>query len=195
MSAITEMQGKVYSRRYESTLAWPQGASAKAHNRRDVCRADQLRLNELFKADLLLEFGLTGTVGDKAYEMAWDRGHSSGLLEVLGEFADLAALLEKTRIGEEHVFECGETGDEETEVVGESESQSPVEWVVMLRGAETMLYGAGRAHAFKEIADEVRKFAGQGWTAPQLGRLMASYVRNEMEKVMREEQIALRSAT
>lgn len=49
---------------------------------------------ELFKKDALEEAGLTKhTKADKAYALAWEKGHSCGLLEVLYELEDLAELL------------------------------------------------------------------------------------------------------
>jgi len=52
------------------------------------------RLEELFKADALEECGLTGhTKADKAYSMAWERGHSDGLMHVYYELEELAELL------------------------------------------------------------------------------------------------------
>lgn len=48
----------------------------------------------LFKADALEEVGLTNhPKADKAYELAWSRGHSSGFAEVLFELEELADLL------------------------------------------------------------------------------------------------------
>lgn len=47
-----------------------------------------------FKVDLLDEHGLTGhPKADRAFTMAWDRGHASGYQEVANEFDDLADLL------------------------------------------------------------------------------------------------------
>jgi hypothetical protein len=52
------------------------------------------RLEAMFKADALDETGLTGhPKAEKAWALAWDRGHSSGLYEVLGNLQELADLL------------------------------------------------------------------------------------------------------
>ncbi len=182
MNAMIEMRDRLAAGEYFTKVPPPTLDGTG----QDEWREDRLRLAAQFKVDVLEKFGLAswgydGAVGDKAYEMAWDKGHSEGLLGVLNEFANLVVLLEKTKIGEEYVFECGETRDAET-AEGEPDSQNPVEWAVMLRGAETMLYGVGRADAFKEMADRVGELSTDGWTAPQLGRYMAAYVRDVMQE-------------
>lgn len=56
--------------------------------------AETRRLTDLFKADALDEVGLTGhPKAEKAWELAWDRGKSPGLTEVLGNLEELAELL------------------------------------------------------------------------------------------------------
>jgi hypothetical protein len=50
-----------------------------------------------FKEELLKRLGLEGHPrANKLYEMAWERGHSSGLSEVVYSAESLAELLEKT---------------------------------------------------------------------------------------------------
>jgi hypothetical protein len=52
------------------------------------------RLEQEFKRDALEECGILGhPKADLAYAKAWDRGHSSGLHEVLYELQDLAELI------------------------------------------------------------------------------------------------------
>jgi hypothetical protein len=47
-----------------------------------------------FKLDCLECVGLSDHHrADRAWSMAWERGHSSGLYDVLGELQDLATLL------------------------------------------------------------------------------------------------------
>lgn len=51
-------------------------------------------LNDEFKKDALEYFDLTGNPkADKAYSMAWERGHSSGYHDVLSNLEDLSELL------------------------------------------------------------------------------------------------------
>jgi hypothetical protein len=60
----------------------------------DAYRAEQIRLNEEFKADALHDVGLTGhPKADKAYALAWEHGHSGGLSEVLVYLVDFAELV------------------------------------------------------------------------------------------------------
>jgi hypothetical protein len=52
-------------------------------------------LLEEFKADLFEEFGVTGNPkADKAYHIAWEHGHSSGLSEIYSFFSDLVELIQ-----------------------------------------------------------------------------------------------------
>ena len=46
-----------------------------------------------FKADLLADNGVSGPKADKAYSLAWEYGHSSGLSEVVNYFEDLVELI------------------------------------------------------------------------------------------------------
>lgn len=47
-----------------------------------------------FKADLLQAYGVTDNPrADRAFSLAWDRGHSCGYQEVAIVFADLAELI------------------------------------------------------------------------------------------------------
>ncbi len=99
------------------------------------------------------------------------RGIDESIADLRRARADLARSLEDE-----------ETVKDEKITEGESESQNPVEWAVMLRGAETMLHGVGRANAFKEMADRIGEPSMDGWTAQQLGRYMAAYVRDVMQE-------------
>ena len=56
--------------------------------------ADCRRLEGEFRKAALEEVGLTGhPKADKAYALAWLRGHSAGFCEVLSELDELAELL------------------------------------------------------------------------------------------------------
>lgn len=61
---------------------------------REAYRTRQRELDAFFKADALAEAGLTNhPKADKAWAMAWDRGHASGYQDVMSELEDLAELL------------------------------------------------------------------------------------------------------
>ena len=62
---------------------------------RDAYRKAQRHLDStVFKKDALEEVGLAGhPKADKAFAMAWERGHSSSLFEVFYELEELANLL------------------------------------------------------------------------------------------------------
>ena len=57
-------------------------------------RADERRLIEEFKQDLYREFDVLRCVKrDRAFDLAWEYGHSSGFSEIYNHFADLSDLL------------------------------------------------------------------------------------------------------
>lgn len=61
---------------------------------RDRYQAEQQRLNDEFYADLLEEHGVTGhPKAQKAYNLAYEYGHSAGYQEVALHFADLVELI------------------------------------------------------------------------------------------------------
>jgi hypothetical protein len=61
---------------------------------RDAYREEERRLNGDFKRDLLHEHGVEGNPrADRAYDLAWEQGHSGGHSEVAGHFADLVGLI------------------------------------------------------------------------------------------------------
>lgn len=58
-------------------------------------KAEELRLLEEFKKDLLDEFGLTNhPKADKFWEIVWDMGHAYGLSDVYSYADQLYVLLE-----------------------------------------------------------------------------------------------------
>ena len=52
----------------------------------------------------------------------------------------------------------------------------------MIRGAYTMLQGAGRANAYEEMATGALKLYYERKTAHEIGRYMAAYVRDVMQE-------------
>ena len=81
--------------KYENHLPYPTGprtperiAGQRAYNE------ETRRLTDLFKADLIEEYGMTGHPrANRAFDIAWERGHSSGYSEVAIYFGELAELL------------------------------------------------------------------------------------------------------
>lgn len=55
---------------------------------------ESAKLHEEFKNDLFNQFAVTyNPKRHKAFDLAWDRGHSNGLEEVYNEFCDLVELI------------------------------------------------------------------------------------------------------
>ena len=61
---------------------------------RRAWRAEESAIEQRFRADLEVEFGMKGHAkADLLWRMAWDRGHSSGLQEVFQEYRELSELV------------------------------------------------------------------------------------------------------
>ena len=61
---------------------------------RKLWRAEQARLMEEFKVDLLAYLSLVGhPKADLLFDLAWDMGHSSGLLDVVDASLNLVELI------------------------------------------------------------------------------------------------------
>ena len=73
----------------------PYEAALKTYQENlNTYRIHKANLLEAFKKDALEESGLIGhPKADKAYEMAWDTGHSSGLACVFDDLCKLTELL------------------------------------------------------------------------------------------------------
>ena len=89
---------------YGHELALWESKDAEYLEARRIWVADQTRLEGEFRDDLLIELGLAARLPDgqvqvthpKAallFNKAWDRGHSSGFVEVFHAAQDLAELL------------------------------------------------------------------------------------------------------
>lgn len=62
---------------------------------RTAWRDENNRLTELFKNDLFQEFGVQNNPKrEKAWLIAWDKGHAMGFSEVYSEFSDLVELIQ-----------------------------------------------------------------------------------------------------
>lgn len=64
-------------------------------------RAGECAAMDRFKADALADVGLDGTIGELAWQLAWERGHSDGRYEVylhLCELSSFAAAIMKEMI-------------------------------------------------------------------------------------------------
>ncbi len=60
----------------------------------DAYRAEESRLADAFKTDLLLRFNVTNNPkADLCFQKSWGRGHSDGLTEVFDVFEDLVELI------------------------------------------------------------------------------------------------------
>jgi hypothetical protein len=68
----------------------------KAH--RKQYDTESAKLHEEFKDDLFKQFAVTDNPKrHKAFDLAWDRGHSNGVEEVYNEFYDLVELIEELK--------------------------------------------------------------------------------------------------
>jgi len=86
--------GKEYNELNKKALKIYEGLISEHNEKVLVYRKEQARLAKEFREDALEYVGLTGHLkADKAFELAWDKGHSSGLYEVLTNLEELAELL------------------------------------------------------------------------------------------------------
>lgn len=69
-------------------------AEIAAYNEnQEQIRRDNQRLHQLFKAELIESFGVpVNDFTEKMFDMAWERGHSSGHQQVVCEFETLLPL-------------------------------------------------------------------------------------------------------
>jgi len=108
---MTTIQAKLHNNAYESKLPFPNGNSLEdIQARKDYC-ADEARLTEEFRQEALEDVGLKGhPKADKAFAMAWERGHANGLHEVFCELQGLAEILlsDYTPKGVGHQLEKGD---------------------------------------------------------------------------------------
>jgi hypothetical protein len=82
LKSLPELQ----RRHAEDQICYQQGTNAY--------HAEQARLEAEFKEDLFAEFGVSNNpLREKAYEMAYASGHSSGYAEIYNHFSDLAELI------------------------------------------------------------------------------------------------------
>ncbi len=89
---------RVARRDYVNKLPYPLMADYKDYDTwlvdHSTYSKENVRLREQFCADLIEEAGVIGhPKANKAFDMAWDRGHASGYHEVEYEFAEIAELL------------------------------------------------------------------------------------------------------
>ena len=71
-------------------------AGVDAEYRRQMAEyhAEDSRLHELFKAEMFEEFGVTGNPkAEKCCSLAWEYGHSDGLMNVYNHFSELVELI------------------------------------------------------------------------------------------------------
>lgn len=78
---------------YYTQIPLTSGTMDEIRAQREARRRDGNRLQDIFKYDALAEVGLADHPNaDKIYNYAWDKGHASGLLEVLQELEELSEL-------------------------------------------------------------------------------------------------------
>ncbi len=75
--------------KYQNKLPYPCDTAS-----RNAYREESARLISLFRSDAIAFTGLAGHPrADKAFSLAWERGHANGFSEVFSELQDLAELL------------------------------------------------------------------------------------------------------
>ena len=80
--------------KYTNRLPWPDRKDPNGDSLRVAYKAEEARTNDLFKADLLAECGLTDhPKADIFFSKCWEMGHGSGLREVFIIAQDLEDLL------------------------------------------------------------------------------------------------------
>lgn len=92
-----DIRDKIRTGAYDSNLPWKAEDMTREErtNRRKARREDEQRLRQIFKADLFLEYGVDQhPMREKAWDLAWDDGHASGLEDVVSHFEGLLPLLE-----------------------------------------------------------------------------------------------------
>ena len=86
------IEEKLRDNLYSSKLPYVSAKKDKAAN--EAYTADEHALRQQFKQDMFEEFGvLDHPKAEKAFEIAWGYGHSSGFHEVFYYFTELAELL------------------------------------------------------------------------------------------------------
>lgn len=88
---------------YRTKLNYPHSVNRKTASldekeayktQADAWQQDQYRLEKLFREDLEKYFFMTlHPKRDKLFEMAWSRGHASGLFSVYDEYVELLELV------------------------------------------------------------------------------------------------------
>jgi len=77
--------------------AWEDGPYKEWKEQYDAYYKESARLQDLFKADLLEELGLTGhPKADQFYDVCYERGHSGGFSDIASIADDIARLMHYT---------------------------------------------------------------------------------------------------
>lgn len=85
---------KIASGAYKNTLPYPGSKDPDKTAKRAAYRVETARLEAALKADLEDEHGVTGNPkADKCWEIAWERGHSSGYNDVACVYEDIVELI------------------------------------------------------------------------------------------------------
>jgi TPR repeat protein len=92
------MYENIKAGKYANKVLWPirdsYASLADFNKAKKEYRAGEMEAKALFKKDLLEGYGVQNhSKADKAYQIAWEHGHSSGYYEVVNYFEELVELL------------------------------------------------------------------------------------------------------
>jgi hypothetical protein len=88
MSVYEKIVADAYRTKRVYVSHWQDPEGFKAY------QGDIARLEAEFRADLLVEYGVTGNPkADKCYSIAWEHEHSAGFTEVANYFGELVELI------------------------------------------------------------------------------------------------------
>lgn len=80
--------------KYENTKPYAPGISRPPEVKRREYRAEEARLQALFKADLFRCYGVEDhPKAEDAWRIAYERGHSAGYSEIANEFDEIVVLI------------------------------------------------------------------------------------------------------
>jgi len=89
MTPYEEIRANIENGNYDNRVKY-------SRENKDEYRRESTALVNTFRAELAVAFGLfQHPKEDRVFHMAWDRVHSSGYMEVLSEYQDLADLILK----------------------------------------------------------------------------------------------------
>jgi len=92
------VRDKINAGEYETKLPYPKWTGKKSDDaervKQKAYRDDQHKLRDTFKRDALEELEIARhPKAGRCWELAWEHGHSSGLLEVFNHLLDFSELM------------------------------------------------------------------------------------------------------